>query len=63
MALLMTMAAWNVNVRVARMIVIVALNFATKKTSCKSKELKTDMAVTFASVDVLIETVIPNVEI
>ena len=52
MALLMTMAAWIVNVRVARMIVIVAMNFAPKKTSCKSKELKTDMAVTFASVDV-----------
>ena len=63
MALLMTMAAWIVSVHVARMIVIVAMNFANEKTSCKSKGLKTDTAVTLASADVLIETVIPNVEI
>ena len=59
----MSMAAWTVNVRAVRMIVIVAMNTATVKTSCKSKELKTDTVVTFASADVLIETVIPNVEI
>ena len=45
------------------MIVIVAMKFANEKTSCKSKGLKTDTVVTFASADVLIETVIPNVEI
>ena len=59
----MTMAVWTVNVNAARTIVIIAMNIATKKASCKSKELKTDTVVMFVSVGVWIETVVPNVEI